>query len=299
MRLLQPAIAIFPLLSLLCCRANHSIEKITYNVSRETVAEGKRMTMLICGPCHYNPSTKDFSGKKLDDAPGIVGQIYASNITRDPEKGIGDYTPAALAYLIRTGISKDGKLMPYMQRPNLADKDLNAIIAFLGSNDKLVKPSSHVAGITHYSAVGKVALRMTQSLAYPDHKIQRPNTKLEIGKYLVDNLACYHCHSRNFTALNIMFPEKSKGYMGGGNKMKSAEGKAIKTPNLTFHSTGIQNWTEEEFKRAVTNGLSKDNAIIAYPMPLYAELTAEEVASIYTYLKTIPVINNKVYRTHP
>ena len=50
----------------------YATEKTGYAVKNVSLTEGKRMTMLMCGSCHYNPATKDFSGKKLEDAPGTA-----------------------------------------------------------------------------------------------------------------------------------------------------------------------------------------------------------------------------------
>lgn len=276
------------------CRMNYPVEKPNFKVKEASIAEGKRMTMLICGPCHYNESTKNYSGKKLEDSPAILGKVYASNITQDLEHGIGDYTSGELAYLLKTGLSKDGRLMPYMKRPNLSDEDLQNIIAFLKSDDQQVKASDHMPGDTKYTPVGRLGISMSKPLEFGTERIEKPEDGIELGKYLVDNLACYHCHSKSFPGIDEEDPEASKGYMGGGNRLKDASGKTVRTPNLTFHATGIGNWTQDDFKKALTKGISKDNGIIAYPMPLYPELTDEEIASIFAYLNTVPPIKNEV-----
>ena len=277
------------------CKIQFQTEKIKYKVESTDIKDGQRLTMLICGSCHYNFETKDFSGKKLEDSPQLIGQIYSANITRDPEHGAGAYTPGELAYLIRTGIGRTGRLMPYMYRPNMADQDLDAIIAYLKSDDAAVKPSARKAGKTKYSPVGRLGLSLVKAGEYRDSSIQKPKSDaVLLGKYLVDNLACYHCHSKSFASLDALDPAKSKGFMGGGNKLRDASGKTIRTPNLTPHATGIQDWTEAEFRRAITEGVAKDNSVISYPMPLFPELTEEESAAIFAYLKTIPPIKNNV-----
>jgi len=284
------------------CKMYYNTQKVEYRVSsdREAVQEGKRLTMLTCAGCHYNPDTKKLTGVRMTDAPKIAGKIYSANITQDPDKGIGKYTDGELIYLIRTGIARNGKLMPYMQRPNLANKDLNDIIAFLRSDDELVTPSKESAPPTHYSPFGKFGLsKFSSPLPYSDKKIVRPDLardKIAYGKYMVDNLSCFHCHSAGITKINVMEPEKSKRYMGGGFKMKTPGGEKILTPNLTFDETGIGSWTEHDFIRAVKDGFNKDNAVLRIPMPKYAELTDEEAAAIYAYLKTIPKIKNNVPR---
>ena len=270
------------------CKMNYPTGKIDYHASNASVAEGRRMAMMTCGPCHYNPSTNDFSGKQMNDIPGFVGKIYASNITQDLKAGIGEYTEGELQYLIRTGISRTGRLLPFMQRPNMADDDLKNIIAFLKSDDALVKPNARVPGKTDYSIVGKLAVGTATALPYHSNEIKKPeNDQLALGRYLVDNLACFHCHSKSFVSLDMINPEKSKGYLHGGNKMKNAAGRKVKSPNLTFQEKGMKNWTVEEFKRAIIEGINKEEGIIAYPMPMFPELTDEEVLSIYVYLKSV------------
>jgi mono/diheme cytochrome c family protein len=279
------------------CKIQYKTEKVNYKIASPNVAEGKRLTMLVCGSCHYNFETKDFSGKKLEDSPKYLGKIYSANITQHPRQGAGEYTPGELAYLIRTGIGRTGRLMPYMHRPNMADADLDAIIAYLKSDDPAVRPSDRDPRKTRYSPIGRLGLSFTKGGKYRDAGIQKPeNDPVLLGKYLVDNLACFHCHSKSFISLDVEQPERSKGFMGGGNKLRDATGKKIKTPNLTPHATGIAGWTEGEFRRAVTEGISKDNSVISYPMPLFPELTEAETSAIYAYLKTIPPIKNEIKR---
>jgi mono/diheme cytochrome c family protein len=288
-------IAVVTTCLLLCaCKMYYPTEKIEYEVQSDDRVEGKRLTMITCGACHYNADTKSFSGNRLKDSPAFLGKIYAANITQDNLHGVGEYTPGELAYLIRTGISRSGKSMPYMYRPNIADEDLQAIIAYLKSNDAAVSPSPQDPGQTKYSLIGKLGISLSKPGEYNESKIEKPTSDISLGKYLVDNLGCYHCHSKSFASLDNIDPEKSKGFMGGGNKLRDANGKKVKTPNLTPHVTGIVDWTETDLKRALTKGISKDNSIITYPMPLYPELTDEETHAIYSYLKSIPAISNEV-----
>jgi hypothetical protein len=296
MRLFRYAIIVMAGFLIHGCSLYHPVRNAEYSaITSSSVVEGKRITMLMCGSCHYNTDTKTFVGKKLEDSPAAFGKVYASNITQDSIYGIGSYTDAQLAYLIRTGVSKSGKIMPYMQRPNIADEDLQAIITFLKSDDKSVRPSASIAGKTSYTILGKLAISTVKSLPYKNTTVNKPQGKgVILGRYLVDNLACFHCHSKSFVKLNISEPEKSKGFMGGGNKLKDGERKTVRAPNLTPHDTGLKNWTLSDFKKAITEGVSKDGSFIAYPMPLFPELTDQEIASMYTYIQTLKPINNAI-----
>ena len=69
--------------------------------------------------------------------------------------------------------------------------------------------------------------------------------------------------------------------------------------NLTPHETGIGNWTEEQFKRALTQGRSKgqeNGRMLLPPMPWfnYVNMKDEDVRAVYTYLKSINPVENVV-----
>lgn len=274
------------------CKIYYKPKPVTYKATANTqqLQEGKRLTMMICAGCHYNPDTKKLTGNRMSDIPGIVGKVYSKNITKDPGKGIGNYTDGELAYLIRTGIAKNGKLMPYMQRPNLATEDLEAIIAFLRSDDEMVQPSTVEPPATKYTPIGKFGLsKYAKPLPWSDATIKRPDLsdKTAYGKYLVDNLACYHCHSASVQKINVREPERSKGFMRGGMKMKGPDGVKITVPDITFDEKGIGKWTEEDLIHAVKDGVSKGGSELRPPMPKFRELSDAEAAAIYAYLKTI------------
>ncbi|MCC5916595.1 MAG: c-type cytochrome [Cryomorphaceae bacterium] len=278
------------------CKMTYDALAIDYNpdFARADVAEGKRLTTMMCGVCHFDQKTGQLTGVQMVDVPKVLGTIIASNITQHEEKGIGKYTDAELAQVIRTGIARDGRLIPFMQKPNLADDDLRDIIAFLRSDDPMVKASDIEPGETKYSRVGKMAIGSEKPTPWK-HGIQKPGSsdKLAYGKYLIDNLACYDCHSKSFAKVDKVDIEKSKGFMGGGNKMLNKLGEKVLTPNLTPHETGIKDWTEADFARAITQGFTKGNKVIAYPMPLYPDLNPTEISAMFAYLQSIPAIKNQ------
>src|SRR5579863_10698562 len=66
---------------------------------------------------------------------GLPGRIVASNITPDPETGIGTWTDGEKIRAIREGISKDGHAlhptMPYPSYRYMSDEDVQALVAFM------------------------------------------------------------------------------------------------------------------------------------------------------------------------
>jgi len=69
--------------------------------------------------------------------------------------------------------------------------------------------------------------------------------------------------------------------------------------NLTSDESGIGNWTEEQFERAVREGKSKglaNNRALLPPMPWenLVHLTDEDLSAIFAYLKSTKPVRNVV-----
>ena len=97
--------------------------------------------------------------------------------------------------------------------------------------------------------------------------------------------------------MNMLEPEKSEGFFGGGNTMTAPDGSKITSLNLTpDEESGIGKWTEEEFMNAVRSGIVPKGPSLRQPMMPFVYLTDAEIKAIYAYLKTVPKIKNKVDR---
>src|SRR5690348_9402227 len=59
-----------------------------------------------CDVCHTAPGGREFAGGR--GLPTPFGTIYATNITPDPETGIGKWSAAAFQRAMRRGIRRDG-----------------------------------------------------------------------------------------------------------------------------------------------------------------------------------------------
>jgi hypothetical protein len=61
--------------------------------------------------------------------------------------------------------------------------------------------------------------------------------------------------------------------------------------NITSHKEkGIGAWSDDEIKRAITQGLSRDGSRLKPPMgyPFYAKMTDGDLDAIVAYLRTVP-----------
>lgn len=273
-------------------------------VTPERVARGRKYASMLCAGCHMDPTTRQLTGKRLADLPAEFGVVYSKNITRDPVKGIGAWNDGELLYLLRTGIARTGIYTPpYMVKlPHLSDDDLESIVAFLRSDDPLVAPLAFdPPGVSRPSFLTKLLTHTVfRPLPYPAHRIEAPlvSDKVAYGRYLSSGLGCYACHSADFKTIDELEPEKSAGFMGGGNPVTDQNGDVVPTSNITFdEETGIGRWSEADFTRALRTGVRPDGAILLYPMEPRPELTDEDCAALYAYLKTVPKLRHKVART--
>jgi len=284
---------------IISCKTRFETTKAEYkaSVSPAALERGRVLVYSICAGCHLNRPDNKFIGNRIEDVPGIVGKVYSANLTNSKSNGIPPhYSDAELKYLLKTGIARDGRFIPYMLRPNMADGDINAIIVYLRSDDPAVAAGDTTIGITRYNLFGKLYMGMTaKPLAYkPGIKRPSENEPVALGAYLVDNLGCFHCHSKSLTSLNYVNPEQSKGYMAGGLKLKGENGNSVTAANITpDKQTGIGNFTKQQFLKAVKEGEAPDRKLHP-PMPEFKKLNDHEVDAIYAYLQTIPAKYHKI-----
>jgi mono/diheme cytochrome c family protein len=282
------------------CRFYFNTTTDTFNVNKTTssIENGRNLTHNICGGCHYDPRVNKFIGRPLNDLPKIAGKLYSANLTHSALHGRPpQYSDAELFYLLKTGISKNGKFMPYMMRPMMADQDVNDIIAFLRSDDPAVMAADTTVGKTHINFIGKAGIRFVSRPQPYNKGVQRPDETdpIAFGRYLVAVIGCYHCHSKKVLALNYLEPDKTKGYLQGGIKLKDPDGKRLRGPNLTpDKETGIGSFTKEDFQKAIREGTTPSGKKLSPPMPKFKHLTDRQVNAIYTYLFSLPPVRHKV-----
>lgn len=145
---------------------------------------------------------------------------------------------------------------------------------------------------------------------------------IQRGEYLVNAIGCDDCHSPKrmgahgpelIPELRLSgFPEK--GQLSETDQKMVQKGWAMFAPdltasvgpwgttyasNITSDSTGIGSWKEENFLRAIKEGVSKGitgNRPLLPPMPWanFRKLTDDDLKSIFAYLQTVKPVHNIV-----
>src|SRR5436305_5817139 len=135
-------------------------DQMVIHPQEHSIARGRNLAFIICAGCHYDASVKKFIGRSLNDLPKIAGQLYSANLTHSLTHGVPPhYSDAELFYLLKTGISRSGKFMPYMMRPTMADDDAVDIISFLRSDDPSLEAVDTTVGKTRINFIGQTGLR--------------------------------------------------------------------------------------------------------------------------------------------
>jgi mono/diheme cytochrome c family protein len=242
-----------------------------------------------CGNCH---TPRDEDGELIEDMKLAGGFIieeeaftsYAPNITPDEPTGIGRWTDEEMIRAIREGVHPDGHIlgppMSFVFYRGISDRDIRAIVAYL----RTVPAINNVVPRSEFNIplppawgppVGQVAdVSREDPVAY--------------GAYLAGPVGhCIDCHTPLAEGQLDLQREGA-----GGNIYRRPFGLDFVTvsSNITQHpELGIGAWTDEEIKRAITDGIGSDGQDLAPFMAFrfYENISEEDLDAIVAYLKTL------------
>lgn len=79
--------------------------------------------------------------------------------------------------------------------------------------------------------------------------------------------------------------------------MSDDKGGHVFASNITPDTaTGIGRYSNESFARALREGIAIGNRKLHSPMPVFAQMTADQASAIYTYLRQVPAAHHTVRR---
>ena len=107
---------------------------------------------------------------------------------------------------------------------------------------------------------------------------------IEHGKALTEAADCANCHTAD--------PAKP---FAGGKRIETPFGR-IYSLNLTpDRDTGLGAWSDEDFYRALHNGVAHDGSRYypAFPYPYFTKLTRQDALAIRAYLATLTPVSNR------
>jgi mono/diheme cytochrome c family protein len=169
-----------------------------------------------CIACHTVPGSKAFAGGL--ELPTPFGTIHSTNITPDPETGIGTWSEAAFVRAMREGVDRQGRHLypafPYDHFTHVTDEDNQALYAYLMTRApvKATPPANDLMfplQIRPLLAVWKL-LYLDDGPFQPDPKRSEEWNR---GAYLAEGLGhCGACH----TPRNWLGAEDTSRHFEGG-----------------------------------------------------------------------------------
>jgi mono/diheme cytochrome c family protein len=276
----------------------------------DVIAKGRYLVRgpAHCSNCHVadlQESARADAGEELPMRGGMefplgpIAVLYTSNLTPDPDTGIGRYSDGEIFRLLRHNVKPDGRasVAPLMPFANIADDDLVAIVSYLRSNtpvrNEVPAPRWRLFGKTIAALVRPAAIRPVVGHSPPTLAPPQAPT-VERGSYLANSVAnCMACHSPFDPATGEL---TGLAFSGNGRGERSMLDPAIlmRAPNLTPDSTGVLvKFADED----TWIGRFRAGRVIAasyMPWGPFARMGEDDLRAIYRYLKTLPPVANDV-----
>ena len=246
-----------------------------------------------CIACHAVPGGKAFAGGLKMGTP--VGAIYSTNITPDPETGIGNYTFEDFDRAVRGGVAKDGHhlypAMPYPSYAKINGDDMHALYDFFMKEVPPVKQANQPNEIPSYLSfrwpLAIWNMLFTSSGAYAakaDH-----DAAWNRGAYLVEGLEhCGACHTpRGWAFQETALDDGSSAYLQG------AELDAWSAPDLRGDQrTGLGAWSQDDLATFLKSGHNNRGVAFGSMLDVVNNstpyLSDDDVNAMAAFLKSLP-----------
>ncbi|MFN5477597.1 MAG: hypothetical protein ACK484_13495 [Sphingobacteriales bacterium] len=258
-----------------------------------------------CMHCHADRDFTKYGGPPVPGTEGKGGQkkgVWVSNIT---PAALASRTDEEIIRTITTGINHLGDTlfatMPYMSYKYLTRYDAESIVAYL----RTLKPINNKVppmdlGNRPVGILTSMYQDWYENDVYKDLDQPLLDSVSQKGKYLVTIGGCVACHTN--IDLKLLAFKRDSLLAGGQLSNKPGQKFKVVSANITPDSaTGIGAWTEDIFlakfvsyrnKEMYAHDPGKYNSEM--PWSIFANMTDEDIRSIYRYLRTVKPIRNKV-----
>jgi mono/diheme cytochrome c family protein len=213
-----------------------------------------------CVACHTAAGGKFGAGGLPLETP--FGTIYSTNITPDPDTGIGHWSLAAFTRAMREGVARDGHLLypvfPYPHFTHMTDADIKDLYAYLMTRTPVRSPAKDNDLVF---PLGFRPLLAGWNVLYL-HEGPLPgdashNAEWLRGRYLVEGPG--HCAACHTPMTSLGAEDSSKPYAGG-----FIDGWDV--PPLDKLSQAQRPWTVDQLTSYLRTGLASEHGAAAGPM---------------------------------
>lgn len=246
------------------------------------IARGANLARLgMCASCHTPDLARPFAGGKPMQTP--FGTVHSTNITPDPQTGIGRWSLEAFSRSMRKGVSRDGHLLypafPYNHYARMKQDDIDDLYAYFMTRPAIAAPARDNDMTFPFGFRPLVGF---WNLLYLDHAPwkadPRQSAEWNRGAYLADAVAhCAACHT-------------PRTVLGGPDLKRSLDGGEADdwyAPALNARSPSPLPWTREQLQAYLRSGIAADHAVAAGPMQdvvvLLSQADQRDVAALATW----------------
>ena len=263
---------------------------------RGSVEQGRYLaTIANCVSCHTGEDGTPYAGGHAFHTD--FGIIYSTNITSDPEAGIGGWSFEQFYDAMRFGLRDDGAHLypafPYTAFTKLSDDDIASLFLFL----REVAPSAAKAPENELAfPFNQRALMKAWNVLFLDTNRDMyaadSSSPVDRGRYVVDALGhCSACH----TPRNLFGAERQDLALSGGaiiDEVMPGKYRRWSSVNLTPAKTGLGPWSKTDLMQYLKTG-ENGKAIVHGPMNEVVMnstrfLSDRDLDAVASYLQSLP-----------
>jgi len=279
---------------LVCSSANLAAE--------ESIVEKGKYLFQAAGGCGCHTDTKNdgafLAGGRPIKTP--FGIFYGTNITPDPESGIGNWSDEDFIRAMTKGLSPEGKhyfpVFPYTSFMRIKREDLLALKAYLFS-----VPPVNQKNLSHDLILpfgGQYAMLFWKNFVWSPKAFKsfpEKTASWNRGAYLAQALAhCAECH----TPRNLLGALKTEMHFAGSKEGPEGELATNITPD---EKTGIGDWSKVDISYFLETGMKPDGDDVQGLMGDviefgYQHLRDKDLDALAEYLLSLPPISNELQK---
>jgi mono/diheme cytochrome c family protein len=268
--------------------------------SQELVQRGAYLARAgDCIACHTTSKGKPYAGGAPIATP--MGVIYSTNITPDPETGIGHYGMDNFVKVMREGVTDDGDhlypAMPYTSYAKVSREDLSALYAYFMQGVEPVPQPNHPTKLRWPLSIHSLMVVWNGLYLKKGEYAADANKSVSWnrGAYLVQGLGhCGGCH----TSRGVLGQEKAYSEKGSRQYLSGAElDNWYALPLTGNRKTGLNAWSKDEIAEYLRTGRTERVGAVGMMAGVVAKstqyLTDQDLMAIAEYLKSLPPSNGE------
>jgi mono/diheme cytochrome c family protein len=286
------------------------VQSSAEDTSPALIARGAYLARVAnCAGCHSPRGGAPLAGGLPLGTP--FGTLFSSNLTPDPETGLGRWTADDFWRAMHHGRSRDGRLLypafPYTSYTAMTREDSDAIFAWLRQQPAVTQTAPpHQLGWPYRWQSALAVWRLMyftpgDATSNDDHGIAGGADRgadggapqdavgqaaLARGRYLVQAVGhCAECHApRN----RLGALRDAAGLRGGWVGVQGWIAPSLADP----HAAGVQDWSEADVRAWLRSGWSPKGAALGPMADVVAEslqhLTDADTQAMSVYLRGLP-----------